>query len=184
MGKNISICGSHGVGKTTVINLLKIRHPEFSFVSESTRLIMPELGFNNPYAFVDKFGIAFYESIIMGQWSVLTQLRADFFSTLIMDRSPIDNLAYYFLLRTEEEKAYESVMTNLCKFFCKYIDLYLFIPTGVFKLNPDAMQVVETQYELETIIKWLFYRFDIGYHIIMGESVEQRCAEIESCIFG
>lgn len=67
----ISLCGTHGTGKTTILN--KMRHNGQVCVEEPTRILMPMLGWNNPYDFIKKYGIAFYESIIMNQWAFLLQ---------------------------------------------------------------------------------------------------------------
>lgn len=174
-----SICGSHGVGKTTVINKIKAAYPDYIYIDEATRFLMPELGFENPYDFVDKFGIAFYESIIMSQWAILPSIVKIANGPIILDRSPIDNLAYYYMLRSDNEEKYEVVLKKLCEIYCKYIDMYLFIPTGIFDLVPDSMQIKETQYELESIIKKLFNYFQIEYRIITSKSVIDRFDEIK-----
>lgn len=83
------------------------------------------------------------------------------------------------MLRKDYENKYESVLIRLCEIYCKYIDTYLFVPTGVFDLKPDIMQVKETQKKLEGIIKILLHRFQIKYHIITQKTIYGRCKEVE-----
>lgn len=177
--KCFAICGSHGVGKTTIIEELKKHHPEYVYIDESTRIILPQLGFSNPYDFVEKYGISYYESIIISQWAIISLIYDRIDCPIILDRSPIDNLAYYYMLRKDYENKYESVLIRLCEIYCKYIDTYLFVPTGVFDLKPDIMQVKETQKKLEGIIKILLHRFQIKYHIITQKTIYGRCKEVE-----
>ena len=174
-----SICGSHGVGKTTIFNKIKAAYPNYRYIDEATRYLIPKLGFENPYDFVDKFGIVFYESIIMSQWAILPSIVGKTDGPIILDRSPIDNLAYYYMLRSRSEEKYEEVLKKLCEIYCIYIDVFLFIPTGVFELIPDSMQIRETQYELECIIKRLFNYFQVDYRVITSKSVLDRFHEIE-----
>lgn len=180
--KCFSINGSHGVGKTTLINRFKEAYPEYTYIDEATRIVMPKLGFANPYDFVDEFGIAYYEGIIMSQWSVLPSILENANHPVILDRSPIDNLAYYYMLRKDDEQKYETILKKLCEMYCKYIDVHLFIPTGVFELVPDSMQVIETQCRLETIIKELFTNLNIKYHVITSKSVFDRFSEMEKIV--
>lgn len=180
--KCFSICGSHGVGKTTIINKFKAAYPEYMYIDEATRIVMPELGFKNPYNFVNQYGIAYYETVIMSQWSVLPLITEKVNGPIILDRSPIDNLAYYYMLRRDNEKKYEVILERLCRMYCKYIDVYLFIPTGIFDLVPDSMQVKETQQELECIIKELFGYFQLEYQVITSKSVLERFDEIEKIV--
>lgn len=152
------------------------------YLDEATRVVMPQLGFNNPYDFVAEYGISYYESIIISQWSIVPILYETVNCPLILDRSPIDNLAYYYMLREENERKYESILVKLCQIYCKYIDSYLFIPSGVFDLKPDYMQVKETQQELERIIKSLLIRFNIEYQVITQKSIYERCCKIQEIV--
>lgn len=174
----VAIIGSHGVGKTSTINRIKELCPKWLYVSESTREIMPKLGFYNPYEFVDKYGIAFYESIIMSQWSCLKLLRNSNQNYIILDRSPIDNLAYYYLHRTNDEMIYENIMLKLTQYYLHFIDELVYFPTGVFKLIPDSMQKVETQEQLNRIIINLLKQFSKKYYIVSSTSIEDRAKEI------
>ena len=180
--KCFSICGSHGVGKTTIINKFKVAYPNYIYIDEATRTVMPELGFKNPYDFVDQYGIAYYEAVIMSQWSALPLITEKANSPIILDRSPVDNFAYYKMLRKDNEKKYEVILERLCRMYCKYIDVYLFIPTGVFELVPDSMQVKETQQELECIIKELFAYFQLEYQVITSKSAVERFNEIKKIV--
>lgn len=174
----VAIIGSHGVGKTSTINKIKERCPKWLYISESTRELIPELGFHNPYEFVDKYGIAFYEAIIMSQWSCLKLLQNNKQNHIILDRSPIDNLAYYYLHRTNDERIYENIILNLAQYYLHFIDELIYFPTGIFQLTPDPMQKIETQEDLNCIIVNLLKQFSKKYYIVSSTSIEDRTKEI------
>lgn len=178
---NISLIGSHGVGKTSVFNELLMAMPQWRYLSESTRKLMPILGYEDPYVFVDTFGISFFESIIISHWSILDYKFIESPITII-DRCPLDNLAYYYLLRKEEEYKYEQLLTKLTLYYLKYIDVFILFPIGVFELLPDKMQRKETQVELDRLIKWLLKKNNIEYYNLQSTGVENRCEEIISLI--
>ena len=173
----ISLCGTHGTGKTTILN--KMRHNGQVCVEEPTRILMPMLGWNNPYDFIKKYGIAFYESIIMNQWVFLLQTSyRNFEKNIYVDTSPIDNLAYYFLYRTEEEKQYEEIFCKMCKLYCSYIDKYILFKCGMFEFVADSMRSVNKQAEHEKIIVNLMDKFELNYYVIKQKEVLSREKEI------
>lgn len=175
----VSIIGSHGVGKTTTISCIKNKRSEWIYIYEATRVIIPRLGYNDPYKFVDDFGIAFYESIIISQWSILKHI-ANIHSenVVLLDRSPIDNLAYYYLHRKGYEEKYEQILVRLAKYYLEFIEQFVYIPSGMFNFVPDKMQRADTQLELDRILLGLLQRFNIDYYTLDGIEIEDRANEI------
>lgn len=53
----ISICRSIVWEKLHLIRNYKERRPNFLYISESTRKLIPRLGYSNPYDFADKYSI-------------------------------------------------------------------------------------------------------------------------------
>lgn len=181
-----SIIGSHGVGKTSTINKMKEIQPEWLYFSESSREIMPLLGYPKPYDFVDRFGIAFYESIIISQWSFLKNLHSFYDSrqVLILDRSPLDNLAYYYLDRRKNEMKYEEVLNKLARYYLQFIDVFILFPIGVFELVPDQMQKKETQSDLHDIILSLIQTIPQPCYTIQTTTIDSRANELIEYIKG
>ena len=67
----IAISGSHGAGKTTLIDTVLKRRTDWHGLSESTRSLVPALGYASPYEIVEQNGIAMYEAMIIASWSFL-----------------------------------------------------------------------------------------------------------------
>lgn len=175
----LSITGSHGVGKTSTINYIKKSQSDWIYISEATRKIIPVLGYDNPYKLVDEYGIAFYESIFISQWACLEVLSIDYKNKIVLlDRSPIDNLAYYYLHRENHEKIYEPILAKLAKYYLQFIDDYIYFPTGIFEFAPDIMQRTDTQLFLDKIILNLLKKFEIKYYTIKEISIDKRAEEV------
>lgn len=176
----VSLFGSHGVGKTSTITKIQEICHDWRFMSESTREVMPSLGYGNPYDFVDLYGIAFYEAIIISHWSSLKAMdefqKCD--KILLLDRSPIDNLAYYFLHRKDHELIYEDVLVKLAKIYLEHIQEFIYFPSGVFDFVPDSMQRKDTQAELDRIIVKLLNDFSVSYYKVCKLSIDDRAKEI------
>lgn len=137
----ISLCETHRAGKAIIFN--KMKHNGQFCIEEPTRELMTMHGWNNLYDFIENYGIAFYESIIMNQWAFLLQTAyRSCEKNIYLDTSPIDNLEYYFLYRMEEEKQYEAIFYKLCKLYCSYIDRYILFKCGIFEFVPDSMRSV------------------------------------------
>jgi predicted ATPase len=183
---NIAFIGSHGTGKTTTLELISNRRPEWAVVREATRHIMPILGYQNPYNYVEDFGIAFYENLVIGQWCILDKkfntLNADVEKTMLIDRSPIDNLAYYFLHRQKNELKYEEILTKLTKYYISFIDMFIYFPVSKFELYPDEMQKKETQKDYDSVLLNLLVDFKIAPYHVNELDVNLRADEIVKII--
>jgi len=148
----IAFIGSHGTGKTTTIKKIQSLRKDWIYLTESTRHIVPLLGFNNAYEIVEKYGIAFYEGIIMGQWCIIDHNYNSFYDLsdddiMIIDRSPLDNLAYYYILREKFEHKHEFLLKKIADYYLTFIDYYIFFPIGIFDFEPDQMQKKSKQKE-------------------------------------
>lgn len=180
--KTFAIFGSHGVGKTTTITKIKSIHPEWKYISESTRHIIPLLGYDDPYKYVADYGIAFYENMIISQWCILDKEYNIFLKnskdTILVDRCPIDNFAYYLIHRNNEELKYENILKELTNYYINFISHFIYIPPDVFDLKPDKMQLKETQTLLDETIKRLLTSFEIHPYKVKSKSINSRAGEI------
>lgn len=179
---NIAFVGSHGTGKTTVLNEVARLRPEWNTLSEATRHLVPRLGFSTPYEIVDHCGIAFYEAIIIAHWCVLdpsynTKVKGAARVTLI-DRSPLDNLAYFQVHRSPDEERFEPILTRLALHYLTFIDHLIYFPTGVFALTPDPMQKLETQLAVDGCIKPMLQQHHPQYYTIDAKSAAARAEEV------
>jgi len=178
----ISVSAAHGTGKTTLIDaVLKLR-PHWHKASEATRLLVPALGYNSPYEIVKSNGISIYEAMIIASWSFLGLNRPSPISKssgiLLLDRSPIDNLAYYHVLRNSEEIHHEDFLMRLTKFFIQQIDIHIFVPPLPFTVKLDQIQPVETQKQIHNTILCLYEKLGVDFRKINMISIDDRAREL------
>jgi len=182
----IALIGSHGTGKTTVFNRLRTELPASHFFSEPVRHQMPKFGYKNPYEFIEKHGIAAFELMNMNNWNVIdpavnTSLHE---SRLLVERSAVDNYAYYLALRsTEFDYSAESVLKRMAQYYASLVDLFIYFPVGKIPLKADQMRKSNREYQLtvDRHIRQILDEFDIPGHKIyevQGLSVGERTAEI------
>src|SRR6266700_1842778 len=176
----VAISGTHGAGKTTLIEALLKQHPTWQGLAEITRSLMPAIGYDSPYGIVAENGIAMYEAAILGQWSTLPshisrQSAVTF--VCLLDRSPVDNLAYYFVHRDPSEVVHEKFLTKLACAYLPFIDLHIHVPCLPFGVPLDAVQRIDTQVELENIIIKLYHRLNVRYQTLTSISLHDRCPD-------
>jgi predicted ATPase len=182
----VAISGTHGAGKTTTIKELKRRNPDWEVISEITRTLVPLLEYESPYDIVAENGIAIYESAILGQWYKIARGSNPDSSSIekirLVDRSPIDNLAYYFVHRREDEIIHEKFLTRLANAYLSNIDLHIHVPLLPFTVPLEDVQRIDTQADLQSIIVRLYSQFGIRYEKLSTTTIEDRCSEVIAII--
>ena len=146
---------------------------------------MPLLKYESPYDIVVENGIAMYEATVLGQWCSLVRNESDMDSNgkvRLVDRSPIDNLAYYFVHRREDEVVHEKFLTRLAGAYLSNIDLHIHVPLLPFFVSLEDVQRSDTQNELQSTIVQLYSRFEVSYEVLSRTALEDRCAEAISII--
>ena len=162
----VGIIGSHGTGKTSTINEIKKIYPQWIYINEATRNLIPILGYRNPYTFIEDYNISYYECLMFGYWSIIDKNQNPLLKsnniTIITDRSPIDNLAYYYLHRKDNEFSNESYLERLCNHYANLYDIFFYIPIK-FKIQNSEMQPLITQKKMDGLIKSLLKKYNIPY---------------------
>lgn len=174
----VAISGSHGAGKTTLIETIRKNRPGWQVRNELTRTLVPLLGYGSPYEIVAKHGIAIYEAIMLGQWSALSEvLPSDAPEVLLLDRGPIDNLAYYFLHRKPDETIHGDLLVKLARVFLAKIDLHVHVPVLPFDVHLDPLQLPDTQFALQDIIVSLYTELSVSPVTLSAYALDERCSE-------
>lgn len=172
---SIALIGASGTGKTTTLERVRQLRPEWKFLTEATRDLVPILGYDTPWAIVDEFGIAYYEAIMLSYWNVLTQLHSEM---VLIDGSPLDNFAYYLICRRGNEVRYEKILRKMCEFYSKSISRYILFPVGVFEFVHDEMRVVDLQREHDQALRSICSDFQVTFYELKSISVEDRAHEV------
>jgi predicted ATPase len=179
-----AISGTHGVGKTTLVDALSREYPDWKVRLEATRSLVPRLRYSSPYEIVRENGIAMYEAAMLAQWCVLSDasMHPNQSSVEIVDRSPIDNLAYYFVHRTFDEMKHEKFLMRLTSAYAAYIDLYIHVPRLPFMVPLDELQLIETQADIENTILELYDSLSVRYLSLHSTSIADRVRETVNII--
>jgi predicted ATPase len=178
----VAISGTHGSGKTTLVSAVSRSRPSWKVYPELSRSLVAELGYKSPYEIVNENGIAMLEACLLSHWSLLFDRSDDAAcrrsDVELFDRSPIDNLAYYYVHRDATETRHERLLIELASRYLSYVDLHIYVPRLPFGVQMDAIQREETQNEVENAILDLYGRFNVEYCLLSGVSIEDRSSEV------
>ncbi len=190
----ISLIGAHGTGKTTIIDEIKKRHPKYHYLSECVRYLMPRLGYRDAWQIVNEHGAALFELMNINAWSVIDPQQNPLIKpemTLVIDRSPVDCVGYYYGFRsTKEDFAAENLVKKLATHYASLTDAFVYFPVGVIPLKGDELRPpdIMTQCITDTGIKRALAELRIPeskLHYLQSTSVDERVEEvlkvIEAC---
>lgn len=164
--KKIGITGAHGVGKTTLLNVVA-ETKEF----ENTKIIT---GVQRWLKANFKIGIS--EN---GNYKSQKMIAANHSYNLIMydnfitDRTPIDVLAYTIWMKNNGKVSYDGLVEieEWTRKTYSLIDDYFYIPPEFDLVNDDIRPVEQkVQQEIDRIIKELLHKYDIPYYTLTGST--------------
>lgn len=142
--KLISLIGSHGTGKTTVLNKIKEQRADFRYFRESVRTFVPALGYVSPWEMARECGIGPFELMNMNSWAVMDPSQNSVLQpndTIITDRSAIDNFAYYLTLRVGlTDFDVEEQLKRMAQYYASLTTKFVYFPIGIFPVSGDEMR--------------------------------------------
>ncbi|WKZ29535.1 MAG: AAA family ATPase [Patescibacteria group bacterium] len=161
----VALTGTHGVGKTSVFEPLKLLCPEAAFFSEAVRHQMKAFGFGHPINdFCRTYGIGAFELMNMNAWSVIdpavnTTLLPG--RLVITDRCAVDSIAYYLAMRsTVFDSVLERPVLSIARYYASLYDRFVYFPCGVFPLVGDAMRPADAAFQ-QKVDACLWQAFDL-----------------------
>ena len=169
----IAIIGSHGVGKTTLIQSLKSLYPELNFIDEVARELQLKIG-KSTKDMDDQEKSKFQLEAMQAQ--IDQELK---FEGYISDHCAISYLPYstqlpiYNELRLQIQQQYLPILKQL---------KIIYIPIE-FGLENDGLRFVTNEYQQyidETLID-LLHKYNLKYTTVSG-TVEQRLQQIAKLI--
>ena len=144
IGRKIVLIGTHGVGKTTLLNDFHATHPEISVKNELIR----EIAKNDPTIKVNEDGDIRSQSIFFDAYMKEMMSEEEF----IIDRGALDVVTYTGKVceRVGEFGEYERQMKELVDLHEKYNDqiTYVYIPP-VINLVGDEVRSDNAKYQKE-----------------------------------
>lgn len=189
----VSLSGAHRTGKTTVLQQLQSIRPEWGYLSEPARTIAPVINFSNPLEFLEKHGISMLQaiqiSLFAGLMPELNPAAKDeneqgIDQPMIVDRSPLDYLAYFDLFKKEQDLKHQALLTDLASFFMSKIDLVVYFPVGVFELTdePGDKQGKQLQGAVDSFLTDRLEHYEGIIHVLNANAPMARAEEIAELI--
>lgn len=174
----ISVCGAQCTGKSTLINALGEKLPEYDIQRESVRYLVKNYGFDIKAANTDL-------QLALLNWQTRALYEHD---NILLDRSFIDSTSYmlYYHKRKQPEVptgVYNYIM-DTAKMLSQKVDLFVFLKPE-FKFVDDGFRILdaEQQNEITELMEGLFDEFGVNYKVLEVEgSVEDRVNQVLSYI--
>ncbi|MBI2547742.1 AAA family ATPase [Candidatus Woesearchaeota archaeon] len=181
-----ALIGSHGTGKTTVFEQIRVTHPEFQYFQEGVRHQVPSFGFESPYDIIDRIGIGAFELMNLNSWSVIdpaVNSTLDPTRTIITDRSAIEGYAYFLSLKTERDNGVAELIRHMSRHYASLIDTFVYFPIGVFPLSGDQMRPCrpDFQREVDDKVRVALQELDVPMdkvYRLQSKDIEGRVNEI------
>jgi len=171
----IAITGSHGVGKTTLINellnYLNKKDSGFKLLEEAPRQAF-ELG----------FPINENNSSETQLWVFAKQLEMELVadSYYIADKCFIDLLAYAMYIFKERHDLI-SILRDISKRAALKYDLVIYLPAGEFPIEDDGVRSTDQKFQegIDKLILEILNDFEISYTKISGSKEERYSRAVE-----
>ena len=136
----LGIAGSHGVGKTTVMNMLKKDMPTINIVTEAAR--------DCPYPINEYTGFKSQEWIFREQ--VKRELAVSIDDITVSDRTVYDQLAYIKAAAERGNLTYEEccLLEKFISYWGFTYDYIIYIPIE-FEMEKDGIRSEDEEYRIE-----------------------------------
>lgn len=180
----IALTGAHGVGKSTLVSLLKYEFQSKGYSAEFTpevpRLIC-EIVNDKEYFRRGHNSLLKQSLILLGQLIVEEKMHnTENLNVQICDRTLFDHWAYSLSLFGQEirEGNYQTIYESFIAEHCKSYDRIFYIPIE-FKPFDDGIRESDEEFqrEIDNLIVQLLEKHNINYETITG-SVSNRIAII------
>lgn len=183
----ISISGSQGSGKSTLIRKIKEKMPEISIVERKTsRSILSE--WNIPLSVINEtpeLSVKFQEEILQRKIDDDTALlQGD--DVVITERTPVD-LFVYALVNMGKHNQWSDWLNQYyykCKEACSIYDRVIFLPSGQFDVKEDGIRSHNQHYStmidsiMQTFYSKMFYENNIIVPV-KAVDIEERFQQIQ-----
>lgn len=179
----IALTGSHGTGKSTLVNYFRDK-PGFVCVDSVTRTSTTKEERRIGDVNLDKAQIVIANNIVEKMTEILEMNRQNPNLIYVLDRSVLDFIGYCtaFYYRGQLSQAVLDQCRELVKKFIPQIDLYIFLRPE-FDLTDDGVRNLDEKLQLavDDYIKKLLDSFQVNFIRATG-TVESRVSQIENAV--
>jgi GTPase SAR1 family protein len=174
----IGFCGTMSVGKTTLVNSLKLtkEFAHYYFMTERSK-------------YLSSTGIPLNtDSTLKGQFIFLAErCRELLYENVITDRTVIDVMAFSKAAKSIEYYDAEAFCDAASKLVSEYDYIFYVSPEGV-EMEDNGIRETDLKYRetIDSIIKLVLYRNNhkIKNLVELSGTTEERIAKIKETIFG
>jgi nicotinamide riboside kinase len=174
----IAIIGSHGTGKTTLLDYLKKDYPGFKHYGDIFRDIAKKTGYLRPRSIFEESGISVLVGAALGEYSDL-----ETYANVLLDQGPVVMMAYYYAHSDEDNK----FLIKLAKYYSDMIDFYIYLPVNTIPLISDDMRPVELDFQQKVDLKLKEELIKMGIpkkkvYAVKSLGIQERVEEVGSII--
>jgi deoxyadenosine/deoxycytidine kinase len=174
----IALCGAHGTGKTTILNLMLSEYPDLTNISGVMRNFWKAHGIDDFEKLPADIRTSFQKHALLGQIKMEDQAGQSF----ITDRSVMDYLGYCVLssdMSKVDLELYEYLVAERLKHYTKFI----YFPVE-FEATQEALRAdIKTRNKLATILEELIDRHITKDKVLrVSGSVDKRMSQIKDFV--
>lgn len=170
-GMKIAITGSHGTGKTTLSQFIAGKKGGFKLLPEAPRQAL-QLGFpiNENTPLETEF------------WIFAKQLEMELIAgdNYVADKCFIDLLAYAMYIFAGKAD-FINILREIARRAVEKYDLVIYLPTGEFPIEDDGVRSLDPKFQeaIDELIREILDNFGVSYTKIIGDKMQRYNQAIE-----
>lgn len=166
---NICFCGSHGTGKSTLVNILKNRINDFKIIKNPRRILTDYIPLGNFTA-----NNIIQQTISCGYLATELASGEDYIS----ERSLWDTFAYTIASKTMSSDEKNSIINTFVNVALQRHDVLFYTPIE-FQISGDGFRNTDAEFqrEIDNCILNFFHTFAVEHKVLRG-TVEERTEEM------
>lgn len=177
----IGVVGTHGVGKSTLVNALSKMH-NIPAIDEQIRLTVNKyntLGYNTPDEMV---GSTWYNDMVLDTMISQINLEKQYGNSFVSDRTLLDYYIYCSRLSKDADSILILMKAAIIDYYCKNYDLILYVPI-LFDLIGDCYRNTDVSFQKQIDNDFRMHlNYNKNVYIIQETNFDRRLQECTNII--